>query len=200
MTDRHDPETLLRQAAHLRLLVSMSKARRLIQRSQHLTSRYMNKATPLATVGTAPILKAELLHRLSLRPDGEPFTDSAEDIEAAELVEPTMVSLGALTLRVIDPDPRALAVSLGALDEGMQTSACWLVECEASAQPPSTGQYVVVPTGAAGVVLTFLVWLGHADLQELDAPEPVQGVIRNPALQGIGPRQALLVLESPEAE
>ncbi|MDR7295454.1 hypothetical protein J2X16_000775 [Pelomonas aquatica] len=141
------------------------------------------------------VLKAELFHRISLRPDGQPFSGSAEDIEAAELVEPTMVSLGALTLRVVDADPRALAVSLGAFDERVPTGACWLVEYDAGAQPPCTGQLVSVPTGVAGVSLAFVVWLSHADLHNDEAPDFGQGAERNPALDGIGPNQALLVLE-----
>lgn len=191
MSYPHDPEMLLRQAERLRMLVTISKTRRLIQRSQQLTARYMTRAN----TKNRHMLNAELFHRISLRPDGQPFSGSAEDIEAAELVEPTTVSLGALALRVVDADPRALAVSLGALDEGVQGGACWLVEYEASAQPPCTGQYVVVPTGVAGVALAFLVWLSHADLQEFDVPDHVPDAVRNPALQGIGPHQALLVLE-----
>jgi len=191
MTYSHDSETLLRQVANLHMRVSISKTRGLIQRSQQLTARYMTRSN----TKNRPVLNAELFHRISLRPDGQPFSGSAEDIEAAELAEPTTVSLGALTLRVVDAGPRALAASLGALEEGVPGGACWLVEYEAGAQTPCIGQCVVVPTGVAGVSLTFVVWLSHADLHNDEGPDLGPGAERNPALDGIGPNQALLVLE-----
>jgi hypothetical protein len=176
-------------------LVTISKTRALIQRSDQLLARHMTKPASPAKAATSPFLKAELLHRIALRPDGTPFSDGAEDVEAAERVEPTTVSLGSLTLRVVDADPRALAVTLGAVDEEAQAGVCWLVEYDASAQTPCVGQYLAVQTGVAGVSLTFLVWLSHADLQELAASDEAPGAFRNPALQGIGPCQALLILE-----
>jgi len=195
MSDRPDPETLLRQAAHLRMLVSISKARSLLKRGQQLIERH---AKPMTTTSPEIVptsgLDAELFTRRALKPDGTPF--GQDEADAADLAAPELVRIGAVKLRVVDPDPRELAAALGASADG-EGGVAWLVEVNADGPQPCTGQVIAVKTGVEGVGLSFVVWIAAADLDSL--PDLGPGAERNPALAGLGPGQALLVLELPEA-
>ncbi|RYG58302.1 MAG: hypothetical protein EON56_00010 [Alphaproteobacteria bacterium] len=145
-------------------------------------------------------IAADLLARLAINPTtGQPFVyDSVEAVEAAveAEVEPEVVRLGPVRLRVIDAEPTEIALATGAIEEDMQPTICLLVEFERGTDQPEagTGQYVALPT-EEGVTLLFRVWLAHADLHDLAGPEFGLDADRNEALDAIAahPGRALLV-------
>ncbi|MEO6279183.1 hypothetical protein [Roseateles sp.] len=208
MSDEPDIEKMLRQAARLKTLVAISRAKRTLAEGEQVMTKLMSTKprlfretpeSPATSSGLAQSVQAELLRHLVLKADGSTFGDTAEELEAMEGATPVLVSLGTVTLRVVDANPVALARATGAADdEDGQPPLCMLVECtEDSEAQPCTGQFLVMPTGIAGVALTLRVWISHSDLRGPDALDMGPDAERNPDLDGIGPNQALLVLELP---
>jgi hypothetical protein len=205
-----DRETLLQQAARLRTLVAIGRAKGAGQCAIQATNstKDFQVDSPAYTEpepdDQARTVAAELLHRVALDASGAPFDSSNPDMwEAEDDAEPEVISLGAVRFKVIDADSTELAIAAGAVEEDAPPALCLLVEFadDEGAPQPSTGQYVTVQADD-GVALLFYVWLAHADLHDPAAPNLGPGAVRNPALDVLQPGQALLVqfVEDMEAQ
>lgn len=197
-------ETLLLQAARLRALVVIGRARfraRVPVTSKHLfnleTSTVQSTKTYVEPEpdDQARVLAAELLERVALDANGAMFNDDDPATWAdADAAAPEIVSLGPVRFRIVDADSVDLAVAAGAIEPGVPV-LCMRVEFDATegAATPAIGQVVVVPTEEAGVKLTFGIWATHTDLHAPEAPDFGADAVRDPVLDSLAPNQALLV-------
>jgi hypothetical protein len=194
-------QQLLSNAARLRTLATVGKARVLVSQSRQQLARIDGDTAQRAADNATRPLVADLMCRIALKPDGTPFGDDVEGLVASERAEPEIVYLGRVSFRVVDANPIALAAATGALD-GDDARSCVLVEFDQAPNQlqPCLGQYLVLHTGIEGVALTFLVWVTHADVREVVSLGGEQGGELNPGLDTLGPNQALLVLEVPVEE
>lgn len=155
------------------------------------------------TTDAAITLTAELLDRLALDGEGQPFNDDDPATWAeADDAAPEIVLRGQARFKIVDADARALALAAGAVEDGAPPSLYMRVEFDQGAnQPlPRMGSYVVVPTDEPDVSLTFVCWLTHEDLQDPAGPDFDVGAQRDPALDALRPGQALLVQVLPVVE
>lgn len=205
-------EILLRQAARLRTLAAIGRARfrarataKFIEMpKQEIPGMQPETYSEPEPDDLARTVAAELLHRVALDESGAPFDSSNPDTwQAEDDAEPEVIRLGPVRLRVVDSDPTELALAAGAIEEGSPPNVCMLVEfdLDESAPHPSMGQYVVLPADD-DVSLVFYVFLSFDDLHDSAAPDLGEGAVRNFALDVLKPSQALLVqvVEDMEAQ
>ncbi|RYF74208.1 MAG: hypothetical protein EOO22_07480, partial [Comamonadaceae bacterium] len=113
-------------------------------------------------------LVGEVLARIALDATGMPFPDEPDAWAAADEAEPQIVSLGRVRFRVVDPDARAIAEYVGAIDPENPDAVALVVEAE-DPDALTTGRYVTIET-AAGVSVVVRVFIAAADLNDLAAP------------------------------
>ena len=148
----------------------------------------------------AQTLAAELLQRVALNADGQPFDDDEPATWAeADAAEPEVVRRGQARFRIIDAYARALALAAGAVEDGPPPALCMRVAFDqAAGQPePCAGQYVTLQADE-NVTLIFRVWITHADLHDPAAPDFGTETHRAPVLYALQPGEALLVQVLPE--
>ncbi len=143
-----------------------------------------------------PTIVAQLFARVPLDADGQPFEPGGlEQWAAVGATALQMDHLGSVRFRIADIDANELAVAAGAIEPG-DAGVCLRV---AFAPPvpgtpvPSIGHYVVIPTDDSYFRIVFRVWLTHADLHGLTAPDAAPSALRNDALFALRPTEALLV-------
>ncbi|RZL65958.1 MAG: hypothetical protein EOP81_02260 [Variovorax sp.] len=141
----------------------------------------------------AETLAGEILARIALDANGQPFADEPSAWTDADEAEPQVVSLGSVRFAVVDPDARTLAQQLGAVDPDYPDAAAMVVQAE-DPDALTTGRYVAVET-AAGVSVVLRVFIAAADLNDPTAPDFGPTAHRDPALDVIRlhPGRALLV-------
>lgn len=196
----------LEQAARLRTLVAIGRARMSARASDSFTNQPEQEITDMqpetypepAPDDQARALAAELLQSVALNADGQPFDDDdAASWDEADNTEPEVVRLGSVRFRVIEGDPAALATACGAIEEGAPPTLALLVEFadDEGAPQPTTGQYLNIATDEPGVSALFRVWTTSADLHDPSAPNFGPDAVRNEALAAIDdhPNRGLLV-------
>lgn len=146
---------------------------------------------------SARAIAAQLLERLTLNAEGQPFDEcDPNKWEAADAAEPEFVSIGPVRLRVVDPDALALAFAAGAVDLNSPPTSCLRVafapaEGEAA---PQVGQYVVLQTDEPSVSIVFRIWLTYDFAQPgPDWPDLGPDAVRNESFDVLAPGEALLV-------
>ncbi|VTU25039.1 hypothetical protein SRS16CHR_03580 [Variovorax sp. SRS16] len=147
-------------------------------------------------------LTADLLDRLALDADGQPYDDNNPGTWAeADAAEPEVVRLGQARFKIIDADAQALALAAGAVEDGAPPALCMRVAFDqAAGQPqPCAGQYVTLQADEK-VTLIFRVWITHADLHDQAAPDFGADAQRDPVLYALQPGEALLVQVLPQEE
>ena len=110
---------------------------------------------------------AELLDRISLDANGQPFDDkNPETWQAADEAVPEIVSLGFTKFKIV-ADATDLAMAAGAVDESSPPTLCLRVRFEDADDQPDrrAGQFIALDTDA-GVKLLFRVWLTGEDVHE----------------------------------
>lgn len=141
-------------------------------------------------------ITAELLDRLTLDANGQPFDDkNPETWQAADEAEPEVVSLGFAKCEIVDVDATALALAAGAIDETTPETLCLRVRFADDDRQPSrrAGQYITLDA-MVGIKLLFLVWALGEDVHA-SAPEgfDLGPGTDNEALKVLQPGEALLV-------
>lgn len=194
--------TFLGRAARLLALVATSRARRTSLCSTD-PQRPLGRQTMTEPIDPEPnseakALTAELLDRLTLNTDGQPFDDGDESTwQAADETEPEVVRCGFARFQIIDQDATELALAAGAIDENSPPTLCLRVRFDNAEGEPEhrAGQYIAIDTDA-GVKLLFLLWLTGEDVQE---PAPAEfglaseATMRNELLDALSLGEALLV-------
>ncbi|MEJ8811827.1 hypothetical protein WKW77_12170 [Variovorax ureilyticus] len=186
---------LLAAAARAVALSTLVRAKGRTKQHQTMTNTDTLMTDPTPTP-EAQALTGELLAKMVLGSDGQPYGETPEEWDANATPE-QVISLQPVKFKIIEPDARALARELGAVDpdhEGDAEAVIVEFDSDETAAEALMGRYVVLEV-AEGVTLTFLVWFSAADR---DAPVPEgfelgSDAVRNPALDTLGARQALLV-------
>lgn len=204
-----DVRKLLQQAARVRTLLAISRARRKPQATDTTSFQPENQgmnATNYPEPGPdaqARAIAADLLQRIALDDNGASFDDDDPTTwKEADAAVPEIVSLGQVKFKIVDADATDLAMAVGAIGAASPL-LCLRAEFETAngAPVPAIGQVVVVPTEEPAVKLTFGVWATYDDLHSPEAPDLGPEAIRNPALDVLEPNQVLLVqvLDSEDA-
>ena len=146
---------------------------------------------------SARAIAAQLLERLALNAEGQPFDESDPDQwEAADAAEPEFVSVGPVRLRVVDSEALALAFAAGAVDLNSPPTSCLrVVFAHSEGEPsPQVGQYVVLQTDEPSVSIVFRIWLTYDFVQPgPDWPDLGPDAVRNESFDVLAPGEALLV-------
>lgn len=200
MTDHLD------QAARLFAMAAICKARRTsrVVASIRLRTPSPSKETMSSASSdqAQPLIPAVLFRQLALDEDGQPLpTETLEQTEAAETAPSEWCKVGTLRLLVTDASPTALALATGAIEEGGPPVLCVRVRLDvAPDQPqPCMGDLIAIDGGEPGAALMFLVQWTHENSiapvpeQSLNGASPEDWARLDPALDDIGPNEALLV-------
>lgn len=194
-----DVRKLLQQAARLRTLLAIGRAR--LQTRAVTSSSFQPENQGMNAVSypepapnsQARAIAADLLQRVALDASGAPFDDDDPTTwDEADAATPEIVSLGQLKFKIVDADAMDLAIAVGAIEPDAQL-LCLRAQFEATDGAPALGQVVVVPTDEPAVKLTFGIWATYDDLHSPEAPDLGPDATRNPALDVLAPNQALLV-------
>lgn len=200
-----NPHNLLSRATRLLALMAISRVRRASIPSinpqtpaGHQTMAYL-EPEPTDEVKS---ITAELLDRLALDANGQPFADGDPNTwQAEDETEPEVVRLGFAKFKIVDPYATSLALAAGAIDSDSPPTLCMHVRFENAADQPKlrSGQFIALDT-SADVKLLFKVWLTAEDVHAL-APEgfDLGPGTDNEALKVLQPGEALLVQVLAEA-
>lgn len=191
-----DLQRLLVSAARARALAAVARARRqlTLQSNPHSMTDKDNLMVDPTPTPEAEALAGELLAKMSLGPNGQPYGDAPDEWADADAMPEEVISLGEAQFHIVNHDARALAQELGGIDPQHPEAEALIVEFrnDETAAEAVMGRYLVLEV-ADGVALVFMVLYSATDR---DAPNPFDlgpDAVRNPALDALGPRQALLV-------
>ena len=172
-------------------------------RHDTMTNAIQNLMADPATTPEAEVLAGELIAKMKLGPDGQPYGGAPEEWADADVAPEQAVTLRPVNFRIVEPDARALAREVGAVDPEHPEAQAVIVEFDDddTAAEATLGRYVVLEVSEA-VSLVFLVWFSAADR---DAPLPegfeiFEGAAHGSAIAALGERCALLVQVSTEDE